>query len=574
MSSFFYIARLFRHQLLWLLGGIALSVLTALSAIVLMGLSGWFITAAAVAAMTPPAIAVGFNFIQPAAQIRALAIIRTLARYAERLINHDVSLRLLKDLRCWFFKKMIPVVPASFGRYRSGDILTRMTRDIDALDAIYLQVLVPSVVAAIMVCATLYYIFDFAPLISNTTLGLLLVPGLLLPYFAYKRTVSSACKLARLNADLKSLVIDNAHGLSELTVYGADQRFLNAIESISQESIDSHLYMDRLKLLCSTVTGLIRNLALLLTLVIGVHMVEIQSLSGPYFVTLLLCVLTMFDFVAPLASAYQSLARTKAAAARIHAIAEWSNEIENWPRPYAIDLPRHLDINIENLKFSYSGFELPVLEQFTFNIPQGSRIAVVGESGTGKTTLLNLLMKFYIPDSGVIRLGGIDITAMDQEKLIDSFGLMAQDSRLLESTIRENLLIGDPNANTVELNKVLEQVELTDFVRELPKGLETWVGEDGGMVSGGESRRLCLARVILKNAPILLLDEPTDGLDRETEKRVWSSLEKFMIGKTVILVTHRTTGITLMDNVYKLRNSCIEHQMRPDEYIALRKYSG
>ena len=574
MSSFYFVARLFRHQLIWSIGGISLSVLTALSAILLMGLSGWFITSAGVVAMASPVISAGFNFLQPAVQIRALAMVRTLSRYAERLINHDVSFRLLTDLRCWFFKKMIPIVPASFGRYRSGDILTRITRDIDALDAIYLQVLVPSVVAMIMVCATTYFIFGFAPLISYTTLGLLLVPGLALPYFAYRRSVSSMGKLAVLNADLKSTLIDSIHGLSELMVYGADQRRLKAFELISKDTINVNLYVDRLKVFCSTFTGLVRNMALLLALVIGVHMVESELLSGPYFVMLLLCVLTVFDFVAPLSSAYQSLARTKASAARIQSIAEWSNGIENLPRSYAIDLPKQLDISFENLEFSYAGFELPVLSQFTINIPQGRRIAVVGESGTGKTTLLNLLMKFYPPDSGTIRLGGSNIADLDQDHLIESIGLMAQESRLLEATIRENLLIGDPNARTVQLNAVLEQVGLSEFIHGLPNGLETWIGEDGGTVSGGESRRLCLARVILKNAPILLLDEPTDGLDRETEKLVWFALEKFMTGKTVILVTHRTTGIAFMDDVYVLRNSHIARQMSPDEYIAIRKYSG
>lgn len=554
--------------------GILLSIIAALSVVMLMGLSGWFITTAGVIATLSPAGLVGFNFLQPAAQIRALAIVRTLCRYGERLVNHDVSLRVLTDLRSWFFNKLIPIVPAGLGKFRSGDVLLRITQDIDRLDAVYLQGFVPSMVALVLVGTTLYFIYGFAPEISVVVLVLSVVPGLLLPYLAYRQTLSSAFDLSQSAANLKSSVIDAAQGVGELTVYAADQRCRSQIDAVSRRCIKLQSQHDRFAAFCTTIAELTRHLALLSALLIGGLMVESEFLSGPHWVMLLLGVLTLFDFVIPLSGAYRSMAQSEASVARIQSLEQISDWFEKEKTDYEKLGPDKFDIDFENISFNYPASDSPILRQINLVVPEGRRIAIVGENGAGKTTLLNLLTGFYAPLSGFIRFGGRDIAGLDPDKLLRDIGVLTQESRLLEATLKDNLLIGDPLASEPGLNKVLVEVGLSHFVHDLSDGLETWVGEEGQLVSGGESRRICLARVMLKNAPILILDEPANGLDFDSEQRLWLCLDSFMVGKTVILVTHRTTGIALMDDVYVLSEGRIARRMSPADYIAIRSYSG
>jgi len=561
--------RFLRHRMVLIVVGVCLAIVAALSAITLMGLSGWFITASALAGSAVPAMALEFNFLQPAAQIRALAITRTVARYAERVINHDVTLGLLADLRSWFFKQVIPIASACFGDHRSADLLTRITRDIDALDALYLEVLVPSAVAALSVLATGIFLWVYAPIIAYTTLMFLVVPGVVLPWIAYKKTLKKAQNLSKRMAHLKSLLIDNARGMAELKVYQADQHYRQSIAAVSGACIVIEQRMNRFAAICSMLSALIRNLGLLTALAMGIWMLNLRALEGPYFAMLLFCVLLVFDFVAPLASAYQSLAKANASGQRIRAIIDSSQYLAMPPQSGRKSMPGGSSIQIKDLLFCYPGSTKPVLTGVNLNLPEGRRIAIVGESGAGKSSLLNLLLKFYAPTKGEIKIGGANIAEVMDDQNTAKFGLMTQDSQLFDATIRENLLIGNPQATQEQLDSVIRSVQLNDFIQSLAAGLDTWVGEDGDRVSGGEARRIALARVFLKNAPILLLDEPTEGLDFETERLVWSALDAYIVKKTVVLVTHRNTGIAMMDEVFTLTDGRITHQTSASGYLAV-----
>ena len=559
-----------RHRMVWIAVGVCLAILASLSAITLMGLSGWFITASALAGSAVPAMAVGFNFLQPAAQIRALAITRTVARYAERVINHDVTLRLLADLRSRFFKQVIPIAPACFGDYRSADLLTRITRDIDALDALYLEVFVPSAVAAVSVLATGIFLWTYAPMIAYTTLSLLVIPGLILPWIAYRKTLKNAQILAQRMAHLKSLLIDNARGLAELKVYQADERYHQFIATVSGACIAVEQRMNRFAAICSMLSGLIRNLGLLAALAMGVWMLNLSVLEGPHLAMLLFCVLLVFESVAPMASAYQSLAKANASAQRIRGVLDSSQRVATAYQASPESVSDGYGIQIEDVSFCYPGSTKSVLTGVNLNVPEGRRVAIIGESGAGKSSLLNLLLKFYTPTKGVIKIGGANIAGIVENQIIAKIGLMTQDSQLFDATIRENLMIGDPQATQEQLDSVIRMVQLSEFIQSLAAGLDTWVGEEGDRVSGGEARRVALARVFLKNAPILLLDEPTEGLDVETERLVWSALDTHMVEKTVVLVTHRDSGIALMDEVFTLNEGRITHKSSETDYLALQ----
>jgi len=198
-----------------------------------------------------------------------------------------------------------------------------------------------------------------------------------------------------------------------------------------------------------------------------------------------------------------------------------------------------------------------VLKNISLTIPQGGKIAIVGPSGSGKTTLLHLLMRYYDPEQGSVLLAGQNIGQFDADELMRCFGVLSQRSQLFAATIKENLLIAKPDASVTELNAAIKAAGLENFIAYLPEGLDTWVGESGVKVSGGEARRIALARLYLKNAPILMLDEPTEGLDSDTERDVFTALADFAGDKTVIMVTHREAGLGLVDSVYKMEQGVL-----------------
>jgi ATP-binding cassette subfamily C protein CydC len=223
----------------------------------------------------------------------------------------------------------------------------------------------------------------------------------------------------------------------------------------------------------------------------------------------------------------------------------------------ALPLPNRYDLRVENLSFRYAGQDNWLLKNLSLSIPQGSKIAIVGNSGLGKTSLLHLLLRFFDPEHGKILLNGADYTQFNSDELLSCFGLLSQRSQLFATTIKGNLLMGKSDASDVELQAAIVAAGLDDFIQKLPDGLETWVGEQGLKVSGGEARRIALARVYLKNAPIILLDEPTEGLDTKTEQDVLNALEIIARDKTLIMVTHRHAGLRLVNQVYQLKNQSL-----------------
>jgi ATP-binding cassette subfamily C protein CydC len=262
--------------------------------------------------------------------------------------------------------------------------------------------------------------------------------------------------------------------------------------------------------------------------------------------------LAAFELVTPLPQAMQMLAKTQKAARRIRQVSEMSPTVS---RPIkALALPERYDVELQEVSFSYPDQQNPALKNISLAIPQGSKIAIVGASGSGKTTLLHLLMRYYDPDQGSVLLAGQNIKQLDADQLMTCFGVLSQRSQLFAASIKENLLIAKPNASATELAAVIQAAGLEKFIGYLPEGLDTWVGEGGVKVSGGEARRIALARLYLKNAPLLILDEPTEGLDSDTEADIFTALAIFAKDKTVVMVTHREAGLGLVDAIYGMES--------------------
>lgn len=556
MKDLWFFLRLFKPHGVWLTAGISLSLLTALASIALLTLSGWFISSSAIAGLVAidgnmPA----FNFMLPAAQIRALAIIRTVGRYGERLVTHEATFRVLSGIRSWFFRQLIPLVPGRLSLMHSGDLLSRMTADIDALDALYLRLFAPAMVATIGVTAVTVFLAFYSPIISLTSGLMLVLSSVWVPWVFNRLGRAGAEEVVVLAANFRIRQLDMMQGLADLIANRAYGRFSEFLEQFSDLMINVQRNNNRLSAISSAITLLLSQVTLLMALALAALAFKDGLLSGADSALAVFCVLAAFELVTPLPQAMQMLAKTQKAARRIRQVAEMPPTITKPNQPLA--LPGSYDLQLNDVSFRYSDQQGRVLKNISLTIPQGGKIAIVGPSGSGKSTLLQLLMRFYDPEQGSVLLAGQNIGQFDADELMSCFGVLSQRSQLFAATIKENLLIAKPKASAAELNAAIKAAGLENFIAYLPEGIDTWVGESGVKVSGGEARRIALARLYLKNAPVLILDEPTEGLDSDTERDVFKALAKFARDKTVVMVTHREAGLGLVDVVYGMERGVL-----------------
>jgi ATP-binding cassette subfamily C protein CydC len=556
MKDLWFFLKLFKPHSGWLVGGIILSLLTAFASIALLTLSGWFISASALAGLVAiDGNLLAFNFMLPAAQIRALAITRTLGRYGERLVTHEATFRVLAGIRSWFFQQLIPLVPGRLSVLRSGDLLSRMTADIDALDSLYLRLLAPAIVATIGVTIVTVFLAFYAPVISLATGLMLVVASVVVPWIFNRLGRSGAEHIVVLAANFRIRQVDMMQGFADLLANQAYERFSHFLQQFSDLMLNTQRQNNRLSAISSMITFLLAQITVLMALVLGAILFKESLLSGTDLALVVFCVLAAFELVTPLPVALQMLAKLQKAARRIRQVTEMSPTAPRHIQAEA--LPERYDLQLKNVSFRYPDQQNWVLKNISLAIPQGSKIAIVGVSGSGKTTLLHLLMRYYDPDQGNVLIAGQNLMQLDIDQLMTCFGVLSQRSQLFAASIKQNLLIAKPNALAIELDAAIQAAGLDKFISYLPEGLDTWVGESGVKVSGGEARRIALARLYLKNAPVLILDEPTEGLDSDTERDVFIALANFARDKTVIMVTHREAGLGLVDVVYSMEQGVL-----------------
>jgi ATP-binding cassette, subfamily C, bacterial CydC len=578
MKDCWFFLKLFKPHSAWLAGGIFLSLLTALASIALLTLSGWFISSSAIAGLVAiDGNALAFNFMLPAAQIRALAITRTVGRYGERLVTHEATFRVLAGIRIWFFQQLIPLVPGRLSTMRSGDLLSRMTADIDALDALYLRLLAPAMVATIGVTAVTVFLGFYSPVISLATGLMLIISSIWVPWVFNRLGRAGAEEIVVLAANFRIRQVDMMQGLADLIANQAYGRFSGFLEQFSDLMINTQRQNNRLLAISSAFILLLSQITLLIALVLAAISFNDGLLSGSDLALVVFCVIAAFELVMPLPQAMQMLAKTQKAARRIRQVTEMPPTIkldtamdcgfcpplpsgEGWgeggQRPTQA-LPDSYDLQLNDVSFRYPDQQDWVLKNISLTIPQGSKIAIVGANGSGKTTLLQILMRYYDPEQGRVLLAGQNFKQLDADELMTCFGVLSQRSQLFAASIKENLLIAKPDASATELAAAIQAAGLENFIGYLPEGLDTWTGESGVKVSGGEARRIALARLYLKNAPVLILDEPTEGLDSDTERDIFNALANFAKDKTVVMVTHREAGLGLVDVVYGMERGVL-----------------
>ncbi|MGR9053330.1 MAG: amino acid ABC transporter ATP-binding/permease protein, partial [Gammaproteobacteria bacterium] len=368
MHDLIFFLKLFAPHRVRLTGGICLSLAASLAGIGLLALSGWFITASALAGLwSADGAALTFNFLVPAAQIRALAIIRTLARYAERLVTHEATFRALSEIRLWFFRKLIPLTPGRLSLLRSGDLLSRLTADIDALDGLYLRLLLPTLVAFVGGFTIILLLYRYSPPIAGITLIALTAASIVIPWYFERLGRSGAERTVVLASEYRSAVIELLQGMADLLAYRAFERYRSQTLAISDRLIEVQRSNNGLAALSSALTLLLSQTAVLAVLLLGNTALEQKRLSGADLAMIVFCVLAAFELTAPLPKAFQMLGRLNKAAGRIRSVAELPPTIAEPEQ--SLPLPKHFDLTVERVSFRYPDRNDRVLNDIDLAIP-------------------------------------------------------------------------------------------------------------------------------------------------------------------------------------------------------------
>ncbi|RJQ53323.1 MAG: thiol reductant ABC exporter subunit CydC [Desulfobacteraceae bacterium] len=537
-----------------MLSGTVSGLLAVSSAVGLLALAGWFLSATALAGVTA-AGAMMFNFFFPSIGVRLFAFSRTGSRYLERVLTHDATLRILSGLRVWLYRHLEPLVPASLARYRSGDVLSRLVEDIDTLDNLYLRVLSPTAVALFIALLLFCFLASFDVLTAAVGCFFLLTAGFVVPAVAGSRGQKIGKRLQQSSAVLRIRLVERIQCMSELLVFDARESHTEALRKNIRDLTALQRKMNHISAVSSAAGILFSGFAWTSVLYIGVGRVSAGTLEGPTLALLSLAVLAAFEAVYSLPRAYQHLGRSREAAVRIREIIETAPDIRFPEKP--LTPPLGCDIRFENIGFRYPGNPAWALRGIDFFIPAGKHIAVIGETGSGKSTLMNLLVRFRDPVNGRLRIGGQDIRELSETTLRRYVNAVPQRAHIFGSTIRKNLLLADPEAGDAQLREAIDAACLLPFVDSLPEGIDTWVGESGSLLSGGEAQRLAVARCFLRDGPIWVLDEPTEGLDQATECLLLTSIFQRTRGKTLLLITHRHSCLEQMDSILVLREGQI-----------------
>uniref|UniRef100_A0A831U1W4 Thiol reductant ABC exporter subunit CydC n=1 Tax=Geobacter metallireducens TaxID=28232 RepID=A0A831U1W4_GEOME len=544
MRSLLAILRAAGCQWPWMAAGILLGVVVMAANAALMALSGWFIASMAVAGVT----AVPFNYFFPAAAIRALAILRTVGRYAERLVTHEAAFRILARLRVWLFRRLEPLAPAGLERYAGGDVAGRLRADVDALESLYLRIVAPLATGGAAMALAVLVAARWSVPASLALLGCLLAAGVALPLWARRLAEEPGRRSAELSGELRTAVTEGLQGGEELILLGAAERQAARVDGLSarlvaeQERLGS---LGGLTLAGGIVCG---GLGVAAVLLAGSTSVAAGAISGPALVMLVLLAAAAFEAAGGMPAALQLVPAAREAVRRIRELADAPVPV---PDPAAPEpLPAGTGIVFSGVSSAYDP-ALPVLRGFNMDIRPGERVALTGPSGSGKSTVAEILLRFRGYE-GSVTVGGTEISRLAADDLRGLIAAVPQRPHLFNATIRENIMAGNPGAGEDEVRRALDDAGLAAWVDSLPLGLHTPVGEGGSAVSGGEARRIALARALVKEAPILVLDEPTEGLDAAAEGEVVARLAARTAGKTVLVITHRPACLALADRVVRL----------------------
>jgi ATP-binding cassette, subfamily C, bacterial CydC len=479
--------------------------------------------------------------------VRFFSVSRSFSRYFERLVSHDVTFRLLGNLRSWFYARLAPLAPALLESYRSGDLLSRLVEDVEELENLYLRAIAPVLVAAVVSVLAFATLYPFDPALALAVLAFLAAAGAGVPLLVWTLSRGLGRNRLELRSELYARIVDGTQGVQDLLAFGREAEQRREIEVLNHKLGRIERRQSLIGGLQISLGDLLTNLAMLAALVLAIPLVAAGEVRGVYLAFLALVALGIFETVTPLGAAFGTIGRTTAAGERLFEISDAEPTIQN-PKS-SLPVPEDFVLQLDKVSFRYGEDEPFSLEDVSFNLEPGRRVAVVGPSGSGKSTLASLILRFRDPQGGGIRLDGRSVSEYAQEDVRRLISVVPQSTHVFNDTLRNNLLLADPEASEVALERALERARIFGFVERLPGGLDTYVREQGVRLSAGERQRLTVARALLRDAPLLVLDEPTANLDTVTERELLASVWEAARDRAVLLITHRLVEMEEMDEI-------------------------
>ncbi|MGF1698888.1 cysteine/glutathione ABC transporter ATP-binding protein/permease CydC [Photobacterium makurazakiensis] len=553
--------KLYRKHWFGLTLGMLLGLATLLAAMSLLTLSGWFIAASSVAGLTIARET--FNYMLPGAGVRGFSMARTAGRWGERVVSHNATFKLLADLRLFFFRKLTPLIPGRQANLRDADLLNRLVADVDAMDHIYLRLVSPLIVGVIGLVAITGFIAWFDLTLGLTLGAILLALMLSLPVIFYRlgKVHGEALTFAKANYRVK--LMDWIQGHAELLLFNAEDRYY-------QQALNEQTSLLAAQRKMANLTGLANGVLMAATgwTLVLMTWIAADGVGGnppdPFIAMVAFATMASFELMMPVAGAFQYLSQTLTSARRLNEIIEATPDTPFDPNGHQAEAVGAIDIN--NISYTYYGSDKPVVTNVSLSIKAGEKVALLGRTGCGKSTLLQLLTRNWDPQQGSISLDGVALPQWHESSLRNAITVVSQRVDVFNGSLRENLVLAKPNGTDDEFKAVLEKVGLENLLDG--KGLDTWLGEGGRQISGGERRRIGIARALLHDAPILLMDEPTEGLDRRTEQQIIALLHQHAKDKTVLFITHRLVGLEQMDNICLMDEGQITEQGKHSELMA------
>ena len=556
--------------------GTLLATITVLANVGLLAISGWFLASMAAAGIA----GVQMNYFTPAGTIRFLAIVRTASRYAERLVTHNATFLLLSEIRVNMFATLSKLNNVDLAMSRSADLLNRLQNDVDALDKFYLNVLMPMMVALLSVPIILLFMSAYnANVALICFMGILLI-GVVIPAFLSASLTKNSHKETHLSAQLRAELSDTLTGLRELSIYQARTEQLNKCDRLN-EQYNQQLFV-RHKALANAdgLTLLIVQMAMLASIVTIAPLVYTNSMVNVELAMLTLFVLASFESVLLLPNAFIELPNVLKAAERLFTLQDKASDQSN-NCSALIDTQfdkNNIALTLNNISYKYD--EHNALTNVSFMLKSRQKVAIVGRSGSGKTTLVNLLTGLWPLQQGSITLGdhnnAQDLHSLSSDSRANVINILAQQHHIFDGTLSENLRYAKPSATKEEMLEAINLAQLEPWFNELQEGLKTRLGTGGRSVSQGQSRRIAIAQALLQNPAILVLDEPTEGLDNQSKQTVMNAIMHVMSDASVLTITHDPALLAKMDNIIWLENGKLvaqgshkELSEKHQEYVSL-----
>ena len=547
---------------------IFLGFATIASSVGLMATAAFIISAAAL----HPSIA---ELSMAIVGVRFFGVTRGIFRYLERLVSHDVTFRLLARWRVWFYQALEPLAPARLMQYHSGDLLSRVMSDIATLENFYVRAVAPPLVTLLMGIAICIFMGSFGSDLAWILAGFLVIAGIGLPLLVFTMNRQHGSQMVIARSQLATLMIDSFQGLPDLLTSG---QAVKQIDRLKQAAGNLNRLQARIASISAIQAGmhsLLANLCMLSVLTLAIPRVSGGQLAGVLLGVVALAALISFEAVQPLPLAAQNLATNRAAARRLYELVDARPSVPEPAEPLVSS--KEAEIELHELSFQYpewadkdnvytiSPFEL---EDISFSLPQGKHIAIVGPSGAGKTTLINILQRFWDYQRGLLEWNGHEVRHYLSEDIRKHIAVISQQTYLFSATLFENLLIARPTATKEQIAGAIKAARLSDLVASLPDGYETWIGEHGLRLSAGERQRLSIARALLKGTPLLILDEPTANLDAATEREVLGSIRALSQGRSIISITQSMAGLEFMDEILVLQHGRIVERGTHQELLS------